>query len=364
MKAVADHLHMLNQYTIPMKTILDYSTQGIDKLVAEAGQPRFRAKQLVQWLYKHGVRSYNDMNNLPAAFRAYLAEQAPLVVPEIVDIQVSKDGTRKYLLQLADGNLVETVGIPSRDANAAGDPRRLTVCFSTQVGCPMKCAFCATGKEGFTCNLTPGEMVWQILTCQQEFGIRVSNIVAMGQGEPFLNYENVLAALHFMNSPDGLGIGARHISVSTCGIVSGIERFAVEPEQFTLAISLHSALQDTRDSLMPGCTGVPLVQLKEALASYQEKSGRRITLEYLMIDGVTDTDESLRALVKFCKGLKAHINLLKINRVAGSPYEPTSTQRMAWFLQELERNGVETTIRDSRGSDIDGACGQLKNSRR
>lgn len=327
------------------------------------GQPKFRAKQLVQWLYRRGVASYDEMGNLPAAMCDALCQQAPLTVPKVVDRQVSADGTRKFLLELADGCQVETVGIPSRDAGSKGSPRRLTVCFSTQVGCPMRCSFCATGREGFTRNLLPGEMVWQVITCQNDFGMRVSNVVAMGQGEPFLNYDNVLAALRFMNSPDALEIGARHISLSTCGIVKGIQRFGGEPEQFTLAISLHSAIQETRDSLMPGCTGTPLPQLKDALREYQRGSGRRITFEYLMIDGTTDTEASLDALVDYCHGLQAHVNLLKINHIDGSPFEPTPKKRLVRFQQSLEKAGIETTIRDSRGSDIDGACGQLKNSR-
>ena len=347
-----------------MNTIFDYSAPGIEQLMESLGQPKFRAKQLIQWLYKHGVESYDEMRNLPASLRDQLAQITPLIPPSIIDKQVSKDGTRKFLLEFADGHQVETVGIPSRDFNAKGDPRRLTVCFSTQVGCPMRCSFCATGREGFSRNLVPGEMVWQILTCQRDFGMRVSNIVAMGQGEPFLNYDNVISALRIMNSPDALGIGARHISLSTCGILKGIQRFADENEQFTLAVSLHSAIQEQRDVLMPGCIGVELPQLKRVLLEYQRKSGRRITLEYLMVDGVTDTPDSLDALIEFCHGMMAHVNLLKINHVDGSPLEPSLKKHMDWFQKSLENTGIETTIRDSRGADIDGACGQLKNSRK
>ena len=347
-----------------MNTIFDYSAQGIEELVLSLGQPKFRAKQLVQWLYKHGVESYGEMGNLPKAMREALAERAPLVPPVIVDKQVSADGTRKYLLELGDGCQVETVGIPSRDQNVKGEARRLTVCFSTQVGCPMRCSFCATGKEGFTRNLTPGEMVWQILVCQRDFDKRVSNVVAMGQGEPFLNYDNVLAALHYMNSADALAIGARHISLSTCGIIPGIKRFAGENEQFTLAVSLHSAIQETRDRLMPGCVNTSLGDLKAALSDYQRKSGRRITFEYLMVDGQTDDKASLEALIDYCQGIQAHVNLLKINHVDGSPLEPSKKHTLEWFEKGLEAAGIETTVRDSRGADIDGACGQLKNSRK
>ena len=347
-----------------MDTIFNYSSEGIKELVAACGQPAFRAKQLVQWLYKHGVESYDEMTNLPKSLRSQLAERAPLIPPTVVDKQVSADGTRKYLLEFADGCQVETVGIPSHDENVAGDPRRLTVCFSTQVGCPMRCSFCATGREGFTRNLAPGEMVWQILVCQKDFDLRVSNIVAMGQGEPFLNYDNVLAALRYMNSPDALEIGARHISLSTCGVIPGIRKLAKEPEQFTLALSLHSAIQKTRDAIMPGCSNVKLPELQSALVAYQGESGRRVTLEYLMIAGKTDTEESLQALIGFCQDIQAHVNLLKVNKVVGSPLEPSSKQQLLHFQQVLEKNGITATVRDSRGADIDGACGQLKNSRR
>lgn len=347
-----------------MSTVFDYSFAGIEELVASLGQPKFRAKQLVEWLYKHAAQSYDEMTNLPATLRYKLADIAPLTVPQIVDQQVSRDGTQKYLLRLHDGCEVETVAIPSRDENDKGVARRLTVCFSTQVGCPMACSFCATGKEGFTRNLTPGEIVWQVIICQQQMGLRVSNVVAMGQGEPFLNYDNVLAALQFINSPSGLGIGARHITVSTCGIVKGIEAFSREPEQYTMAVSLHCALQEVRDGLMPKCTATPLIELHDALVAYQEHDGRRVTFEYLMIDGLTNTNQALDALVEFCAGIQSHVNLLNVNEVEGSPYHPCAPKAVKRFKEALESAGIGATIRDSRGADIDGACGQLKNSRR
>lgn len=346
-----------------MDTIFAYSPDRLPALMAEIGQPAFRAKQLTQWLYHHGARSYDDMTNLPKKMRAALAERAPLVPPEIADVQVSKDGTRKFLLRMADGALVETVAIPSRDTGTDGRPRRLTVCFSTQVGCPMACAFCATGQEGLTRNLLPGEMAWQLIICEREMGQRVSNAVAMGQGEPFLNYDNVIGALRILNSKDGLEIGARHISVSTCGILRGIERFGTEPEQFTLAVSLHSAQQKVRNRLMPKCAGTSLEALHDSLVEYHLASGRRASLEYLMIKDVTDTDEALDALVAFCDGLSVHVNLLPINKVDGSPYAPAAKKHIDQFVRMLGKNHVEANLRDSRGADIDGACGQLKNKR-
>ena len=337
-----------------------YSIEGLEALLSELGQPRFRATQLFEWLYGHGATSYDVMTNLPAALRQNLIERAPLVVPRVADKRVSADGTRKYILELADGNLVETVGIPSA-ANRETGHERLTVCVSSQVGCAMGCTFCATGQEGFTRNLTPGEIVWQLLCVAGDFGNRVSNVVVMGQGEPFLNYDNVLAGLRIINHGKGPNVGARHITVSTCGIVEGIRRLGSEPEQFTLAISLHAARQDVRDALMPRVASTPLDELKAALLGYQRMAGRRISFEYLMIDGLNSGEKDLAALVDYCSGLSVHINLLPMNAVPGSSYMPCSSAHMQQWASQLARAGVEASVRTSRGADIYGACGQLKN---
>ena len=334
----------------------------INQVVADLGQPRFRAKQLVDWLYKKSVSSYGEMSNLPKAMREQLEERYPFFKPVIVDRQVSNDGTRKYVLEYFDGARVEAVGIPSTEKKQRRDEaKHLTVCFSTQAGCAMGCAFCATGHEGLTRNLSSAEMVCQINAVQEDFGYRVTNLVSMGQGEPFQNYEATLDALRFANSKNGLEIGARHITVSTCGILSGIQKLGNEPEQFTLAVSLHSAIQETRNELMPRCANIPLTKLKECLAAYNAASGRRVSLEYLLIDGVTDTPQSLEALKAFCDGLLCHVNLLNVNEVVGSPYHPTSPKVQQDWVRELKRAGKEATVRNSRGADIDGACGQLKN---
>ncbi len=338
-----------------------YGIGEIRSLIGELSQPAFRAKQVIGWVYNKGVTSFDDMSNVPRVLREALAEHAPLHIPEIVDKQVSVDGARKYVLSLADGARVETVGIPSRDTASDGAPRRLTVCFSTQVGCPMACSFCATGKEGFTRNLLPGEMVQQVLTVQRDFGARVSNVVAMGQGEPFLNYDNVVKALRIMNSDLALGIGARHVTVSTCGIIKGIDAFAHEPEQFTLALSLHSAIQATRDRIMPKCVGTSLADLKQALDSYYRVSTRRPSIEYLMMRDINDGEHDLKALLDFCDGLFVHVNLLPMNEIEGSPFHPSRPAVVDHWIRTLNRNGIEANVRDSRGSDIDGACGQLKN---
>ena len=338
------------------KPIKTYALSELPSLMKELGQPSFRAQQLTEWLYQRHASSYDEMTNLPAALRAALSERFPLTVPEIVNRQVSRDGTRKYLIEFDDGIRVETVAIPSR----GGD--RLTVCFSTQAGCAIGCAFCATGREGFARNLTPGEIVDQVLIAQDDMGKRVTNVVGMGQGEPFLNYDNTMAALRILNNKKGLEIGARHISVSTCGILPGIERFSEEPEQFTLAVSLHAARQGVRDLLMPNVARFKLGNLKSALQEYIAKTNRRVTLEYIMIDGVNDADEDLKALQKFCANLLCHVNLIPINAIEGSVFQPSEPETINRWLNAIQKKGTEATLRDSRGSDIDGACGQLKNT--
>lgn len=338
-------------------SIKAYSLSQLSQLMKDMGQPSFRAKQIYEWLYIRHARSYADMTNLPAKLRENLSSYAPLNCPTILDKQISTDGTRKYLLQYEDGVFVETVGIPSH----SGD--RLTVCFSTQAGCAMACSFCATGKEGFIRNLLPGEIVDQVLVVQEDMDRRVTNVVGMGQGEPFLNYENVIEALHILNDPKGIGIGARHISVSTCGIIPSIEKFAEEPEQFTLAVSLHAAQQTVRDALMPKVVKFNLVDLKKALQTYVNKTNRRVTLEYIMIRGVNDTPEDLRALLSFCSNLLCHVNLIPINAIPNSPLQPSTTHTINSWINSIQKNGTEATLRNSRGSDIAGACGQLKNTR-
>ncbi len=325
---------------------------GIATLLQEMGQPQYRAKQIVRWLYNRGVCSYQEMTDLPADLRDDLAGRLALPVPQVVQRQVSKDGTRKYLLRLADGTTVETVGLPAQD--------RLTVCFSTQAGCAMGCSFCATGAAGFTRDLGPGEMVDQVLAVSRDFGARVTNAVAMGQGEPFANYDATVGALRLMNSPDGLGIGARHLTVSTCGLVSGIQRFAAEPEQFTLAVSLHSAVQSTRDVMMPGVRAIGLDELREALIGYAQQTGRRPSLEYSLVSGVNDTETELQALVSYCRGMLIHVNLIPINPVTESGYTRPDSEALDRFARALAQAGVEVSVRTERGADIDAACGQLR----
>ena len=369
-----------------------FDLDQLESLMAELGVPRFRAKQLYEWLHKHRVSSYDQMTNIPQSLRRELSQRYPLTEITMVDRQVSRDGTRKYIFQLDDGSLTEAVGmpypmrhsslhhdndsIPSSDDGQTSSYKRLTVCFSTQIGCPMGCRFCATGQEGFTRNLTADEMVDQINYISDDFSMRVSNAVAMGQGEPFLNYDQVLRALRLLNEKNGLNIGARHITVSTCGIFDGIRRFGHEPEQFTLAVSLHSAIQEKRDTLMPNVRNQPLKELKNVLLEYIQRTNRRVTFEYILIPGYNDGEEDLRALSQFCQGILCHVNLLPMNRIDDFCIFPRdsranqrrkqneladSRSRSSQWPQLLKQAGIETTFRHSRGSDIDGACGQLKN---
>ena len=322
--------------------------------LSSLGISKYRADQIFSWVYSKGVRSYADMTNLPKSMREQLSSQYPIDTARIEARQVSSDGSRKYLLECSDGNFVETVGIPSDDG-------RLTICVSSQVGCSMGCRFCATGRNGFSRNLYPGEIVEQVLIAQDDFSMRASNIVVMGQGEPFANYENLLKALRIFNHPKLLSIGARHIAVSTCGVLNGISKFSQEPEQFTLAISLHSAIQDTRDYLIPAMKKSPLDALKEALIGYTSKTGRRFTFEYALISDINDSESDLEALIRYCNGLNCHINIITLNSVPGSDFSPSSKHTLQIWNERLLQSGIPSSIRLSRGSDISAACGQLSN---
>lgn len=329
--------------------------EELQNLVKELGQPAFRAKQLNEWIHEKNVCSFDEMTNLPVAMREKLSERFSFNVPVELVKQVSKDGSRKYLLQFADGVSVETVGMPNRN--------KLAVCISSQAGCAMGCAFCATGLAGLSRSLTAQEMVDQVLHVSRDFGERVTSVIFMGQGEPFANFDATIDALRALNDPDGLAIGARHLTVSTCGVIPGIRRFAELPEQFTLAISLHSAVQGTRNQLMPGVKKYTLPRLHEAIQLYVEKTGRRPTYEFAMIDGINDTNPEMQALIDFCAGTLCHVNLIQLNNIPDSPFRPSPIEKVETLQRRLTMHGVETTIRNSRGSDIDAACGQLKQRR-
>jgi len=318
----------------------------------ELNQPAFRAKQVYTWLHK-GVRSYEEMTNLPKQLREVLAETYPLYTPVPVRKQESKkDGTIKYLWQLADGNCVEAVLMRYHYGN--------TVCISTEVGCRMGCAFCASTLGGLVRRLEPHEMLDQVLFTQIDSGLSISHIVLMGIGEPLDNFDNVLRFLELVNSPDGMNISMRHISLSTCGLVPKIDALAEKKLQISLAISLHGPNDAIRDKIMPVNKAYPIEELLEACRRYYAATSRRIHFEYAMIDGVNDQEAHARELLKRLKGLPAHVNMIPLNHVEESPLKPSSKANVARFQKILESGGVTATVRRTLGSDIDASCGQLR----
>lgn len=332
--------------------LAELSHDELVEFLGRLGEPAFRAKQIEDWIRSKNVRSFDQMTNLSKALRTKLSEAATLGGVTEVARQESIDGSRKYLVAFDDGTSVECVGMPHGD--------KLSACVSTQAGCRMGCLFCATGQSGFTRNLTADEIYAQAAHIAQDFGRRITSVVLMGQGEPFANYNATLEAMREMNDPEGLGIGARHITVSTCGIIPCIRALSQEPEQFGLAVSLHSAIPETRNILMPGVKKYSLKRLHDAMKDYTEKTHRRPTYEYAMIKGINDDDASLDALIDFCAGTLCHVNLIALNHLPGSKLEPSDSSRLDTFVKRLGAVGVETTIRQSRGADIDAACGQLK----
>ena len=324
----------------------------ISAVLKELGQPAFRAKQLFSWLHK-GVRSYDEMTNLPQMLRETLQKEYPICPPEVVRKQESqKDGTIKYLWKLSDGNCVETVLMRYHYGN--------TVCISTEVGCRMGCAFCASTLGGLVRRLEPFEMVDQVLFTQVDSGLPISHIVLMGIGEPLDNFDNVLRFLELINHADGMNISMRHISLSTCGLVPKIRQLAEKKLQLTLSVSLHAPTDEIRDTIMPVNKAYPSEQLMEVCRDYYAQTGRRISFEYAMIDGVNDTPQHARTLLRRLKGLPAHMNLIPLNHVEESPLKPSSHKAVMEFQKILEDGGVPATVRRTLGGDIDASCGQLR----
>ena len=314
------------------------------------GEPPFRSKQVFAWLHR-GARSYDEMTNLPKALREKLAAECPFTVPEVARKQVSaRDGTIKYLWRLGDGNCVESVLMRYHHGN--------TVCISSQVGCRMGCAFCASTIAGKVRDLTPAEMLDQVLFTQSDSGLEVSNIVLMGIGEPLDNFDNVMRFLELVNHPDSLNIGMRHISLSTCGLVPGIRRLSELSLQLTLSVSLHAPDSETRSKIMPVNRAYDVEELFTACHDYFQKTGRRISFEYAMIDGVNDHDWQADLIAKKLRGMPGHVNLIPLNEVEESPFKPS--RRVAAFQKRLESQGVTATVRRSLGGDIDASCGQLR----
>ena len=318
----------------------------------ELGEPAFRAKQVYQWLHR-GARSFAEMTNLSRPLREQLDARYEITAPEVARKQISaRDGTIKYLWRLSDGNCVETVLMRYRHGN--------TVCISSQVGCRMGCAFCASTLGGLVRSLRPSEMLDQVLFTQLDAGLPVNNIVLMGIGEPLDNFDTVLRFLELVNSEEGLNIGMRHISLSTCGLVPRIDELAARQLQLTLSVSLHAPDDATRDRLMPVNRSYNVETLIGACRRYFAQTGRRISFEYAMIRGVNDQPEHAQALIRLLHGMQAHVNLIPLNHVEESPLQPSSRKAVAEFQHLLEAGGVTTTVRRSLGGDIDASCGQLR----
>lgn len=329
-------------------------------LCRELGQPPFRARQILHWLYGARAGSTEAMTDLPAAFRAELARRAGAFLPSVVKAQGAADATRKFLLGLADGQLIETVLIPA-SAGLYGDRSdRLTLCVSTQVGCAYGCRFCASGMGGFRRNLTPSEIVGQLLVAEREGGCRASNLVFMGMGEPLANYPNVLKAIRILNAPWGVALGARKITISTSGLAPEIERLAAEPIQVRLAVSLHGARDEVRNGIMPVNRRYPLAKLMAACEAYQRTKGRMITFEYLLLAGVNDAIEEAPRLAALARRARAKVNLIPFNEVPGTRFRRPSDEQCRRFAETLARAGVRATLRTEKGGDIEAACGQLR----
>ena len=335
-----------------MINLRDLTLAEMEALVREMGQPAFRAKQIFQWIGK-GKKDFREMRNLPEVFQQMLSEKCRIATAETATVQKSaKDGTRKYLFRLEDGNTIESVFMKYKYGNS--------ICISSQAGCRMGCAFCASGRNGLVRGLTPGEMLSQLLEAEADTGESIGHIVVMGTGEPFDNYENLKKFICIINDKNGKNLGMRNITVSTCGLVPGIRRFAVDFPQVNLAISLHGTTDEIRTSMMPVNRKYPLNVLFSACREYTEKTGRRITFEYTLVNGINDRGEDMHRLADLLSGMLCHVNLIPLNKVDGSGFDTVSREKAVEFQQFLERRGIPATVRRELGADIDAACGQLR----
>lgn len=338
-----------------MKSLYDFTYDQMGDMALEQGWKKFRAHQIFQWLYRKRAVSIDDMSDLSKDTRETLKQQFSLTPLELRDKQVASDGTTKYLFALEDGSLIESV-LMQFDYGKS-------ICVTSQVGCNMACAFCASGLTKKKRNLTSGEMVAQVLYVQRDldtFDDRLSHIVVMGTGEPFDNYDNVMNFLSTVNHDRGLGIGARHITISTCGVVPKIYEFAKEHTQYNLAISLHAPNNELRDRLMPVNRAYPLEELMEAIQYYARENNRRLTFEYILLRGVNDQKEHVTQLARLLKGLNAYVNLIPYNAVDENGFQGVDHAHAMVFYDALMKQGVRCTIRKEHGTDIDAACGQLR----
>ncbi|MBR7161200.1 MAG: 23S rRNA (adenine(2503)-C(2))-methyltransferase RlmN [Clostridia bacterium] len=334
--------------------ILSMNKEELTEYVVSLGEPKFRASQIWGWLLKGA--DFSEMKNLPAALKTKLAENAFVATAKIAKKFVSKDGTVKYLYELHDGERIESVFMRYKHGN--------TICISTEAGCPMGCAFCASTLKGLSRRLLPSEMLSQILSTQKDTGERVDGIVLMGIGEPLDNYDNVIKFLRLVGSPDGLNIGYRHISLSTCGLVDRMARLAKENLPITLSISLHAADDQTRSSLMPVNKRWNIEQLLTACRSYFDQTGRRISFEYTLVrgknDSVSDAKKLADVLYRYCSGMPLHVNLIPVNNVEERGFLPSEKSGIEAFASALEARKITATVRRKLGSDIDASCGQLR----
>ncbi len=341
----------------PIKSLL---LSELETTLAELGQQPYRARQVMRWLYAKRAKSFAEMTDLPAPLREHLAQAFHFDDLQAVRTLGSGDTTRKFLFQLADGALVESVLIPASPALYGEASDRRTICVSTQVGCAYGCKFCASGLDGWSRNLHTGEIVDQILRVEELSGEKINNIVFMGMGEPLANFENVMRAIAIINAPWGIGLGARHITLSTSGLAPQIRQLADHPLQVRLAISLHGATDEVRQQLMPVNRKYPLAILLDACAYYTQRKKQRLTFEYILIDGLNDTPGQAEALARHASRLTAKVNLIPYNEVEGLPWARPTVRRQEAFLRVLKNAGVAATIRREKGHDIAAACGQLR----
>ncbi len=342
------------------QSLLGMMPREVEALIKEMGEPGFRAKQVVEWTFVRRVANIEAMTNLPKALRERLKERLVTRSMTIATVSGSADTTRKFLLKLNDGRYVETVLIPANPALYGGKSDRRTLCVSSQVGCAYDCKFCASGLAGFTRNLTAGEIVEQIVQVEAHTGERVDNLVFMGMGEPLANFSNLIKAIEILNAEWGIGIGARHMTVSTSGLAPQIQKLADFPLQIRLAISLHGATDPVRNEIMPVNRKYPLAELFEALEAWNAKRKQFLTFEFILIEDVNDSLDQARMLAKRARSVNAKVNLIPYNTVDGLPWKRPSEQRQDAFLEVLTSAGVTATLRREKGHDIAAACGQLR----
>ncbi len=342
------------------ESIYGTTLEGLREWLKGVGQPAYRGEQVLEWVYRHGVVEFERMANLPLALRAGLSERFGVRPLEAVRVQGAGDTTRKYLFRLGDGMLIESVLIPASPALYGEGSERLTLCISTQVGCAYGCRFCASGLDGWSRNLSAGEIVAQVVEAGRLSGERVGNLVFMGMGEPLANFGNLKTALEILNAPWGLGIGARKMTISTSGLAPRIRELAELPLQVRLAVSLHGATDAVREQIMPVNRKYPVEVLLSACEHFAKIRKQRITFEYILIRGVNDREEDARELVKAARRVDAKVNCIPYNTVEGLPWERPEESRQELFMSVLRRSGVTATLRREKGHDIAAACGQLR----